>query len=137
MKLDLGLLILRIGIGGSMVFFHGWGKISNPGNWEKLGGSMSQFGITFMPAFWGFMAAFSEFGAAILIMLGLYFRTASVLLAFTMLTAALVHLNMDPASPNAGLKGASHALEFMVVFVALFFTGPGKHALVLRRPGND
>jgi hypothetical protein len=29
--------------------------------------------------------------------------------------------------------GASHALELMVVYVALFFTGPGKFAFKLGR----
>ncbi|MEZ4689878.1 MAG: DoxX family membrane protein [Ignavibacteria bacterium] len=59
---DLGILIIRIGIGISFILVHGLGKITGgPALWEKLGGAMSSFGINFLPTFWGFMAAFSEF----------------------------------------------------------------------------
>ncbi|MBU1948526.1 MAG: DoxX family membrane protein, partial [Candidatus Eisenbacteria bacterium] len=68
---DIGLLIIRIGIGLTVMTLHGYGKIKGgPGLWDNLGGAMSQFGITFAPKFWGFMAAFSEFGGSALLILG-------------------------------------------------------------------
>lgn len=127
---DIGLLILRIGIGLSMALFHGFGKISGGVEaWGRIGSNMSLFGITFWPVFFGFMAAFAEFVGSILIVLGLGFRTSCFLLACTMIVAAYVHLSLPPESAKAGWKGASHALEFLTVYIALFLTGPGKYAL--------
>lgn len=127
---DLGLLILRIGIGLSMALFHGFGKISGGVEaWAKIGSNMSLLGITLWPAFFGFMAAFAEFVGSILIVLGFGFRSACTLLAITMFVASYKHLSMPPDAAGAGWKGASHALEFLTVYVALFFTGPGKFAL--------
>ena len=129
-SVDWGLLLLRLGFGLSMAVFHGWGKITGgPDLWVRIGGSMSMFGLGFWPVFWGFMAAFSEFVGSILLILGLGFRIAAFLLAATMLVAAIKHLNLPPESAKAGWKGASHALEFLTVYVALFLSGPGKFAL--------
>ena len=127
---DLGLLILRLAIGASMAFLHGWGKISGgPARWERIGQAMGNLGIDFAPVFWGFMAGFAEFFCSLLLMVGLAFRPAAFMLAFTMFVAGLMHLNMPPENDNAGLLGASHALELMAVYVALFFIGPGRFSL--------
>jgi putative oxidoreductase len=132
-KTDLGLLVIRLGIGLSMALFHGWGKISSPDRWAGYGGQMERFGITFFPEFWGFMASFAEFGCSILIILGLFHRPATLLLAITMLVAAIRHITLPEDDPNSGFSGASHAMEFLVVYVALFLTGPGKFSLM---PGD-
>ena len=129
-NLDLGLLILRIGIGLSMMIFHGFGKVKGgPELWTKLGGTMENFGIDFLPVFWGFMAAFSEFFGSFLLVIGVLFRPAAFLLAATMVVAAFRHLNLPPGADGAGWSGASHALELLTVYVALFLTGPGKYKL--------
>lgn len=130
---DLGLLLLRVGIGVSMLALHGWGKISGgPEVWERVGGNMSHLGITAFPVVWGFLAAFSEFVGSILLILGLFFRPAALLLAFTMLVASLRHLSLPEGQPGSGWMGASHALELMTVYLALFLTGAGKLALGYR-----
>ncbi len=127
---DLGLLVLRIGIGLSMMIFHGLGKIKGgPEAWEKIGGNMANLGIDFFPVFWGFMASFSEFFGSFFILVGFFFRPATAILAFTMIVAAIVHLSLPAGAENAGLKGASHALELLTVYVALFLTGPGKYKI--------
>ncbi len=129
-KKDLGLLIVRIVIGFSMAAFHGWGKISSPERWAGIGERMELFGISFLPGFWGFMAGFSEFGGSILLILGLFFRPATTLLALTMLVAMTYHLSLPADNPNSGLNGASHAMELFAVYVALWFMGPGKYSLM-------
>ncbi len=121
---DFGLLILRIGIGG-MFIFHGAPKmLGGPEKWEKIGASMANVGIEFVPVFWGFMASFSEFIGGICIILGLFFRPACILLTITMTIAALGHL-----SRGDGLRGAAHAIEDGIVFLSLIFIGPGKYSL--------
>lgn len=127
---DLGLLVLRIGVGLSMMIFHGLEKIQGgPEKWERIGSNMGNLGIDFFPVFWGFMAAFSEFFGSFFIIVGFFFKPATALLAFTMIVAAVVHLSLPAGAENAGLKGASHALELLTVYVALFLTGPGKYKI--------
>ncbi len=125
---DLGLLIIRIGL-GIMFMIHGYPKITGgPEKWEMLGSAMKNFNITFAPAFWGFMAAFAEFGGAICIIGGFLFRPALAMLIFTMITAATMHyVNGD------GFGGYSHAVENGIAFLGLFFAGAGKYALKISR----
>ena len=121
---DTGLLILRIGM-GIMFMFHGAPKLfGGPEVWTKVGMAMGAVGITFMPVFWGFMAAISEFIGGLLILLGLLTRPASMLLFITMAVAASMHLGKGD-----GLGGASHAIEAAVVFLSLILIGPGKYSL--------
>ena len=135
---DWGLLLLRLVIGTSMAVLHGYAKISGgPESWTGLGGAMQELGISFLPAFWGFMAAFSEFFGSILLAVGLLFRPAAALLAVTMLVAVIRHLNIPAGEPGSGWNGASHALELLGVYVALTLTGPGRYALGLLGKGNS
>jgi len=123
-KLHLGLLLLRIGL-GIMFVLHGWPKLAGgPERWAGVGGAMSNYGITFAPTFWGFLAAVSEFGGGILLLLGLFFRPASIFLFFTMLVAATMHLQKGDA-----FSDYSHAIELAIVFFSLYFTGPGRYSL--------
>lgn len=125
---DVGLLILRLGFGLSMMLLHGYGKLTGgPEVWEKLGSQMSNLGINFLPVFWGFMAMFAEFFCSFFLILGVFVRSSSLLLIATMIVAAIRHLSLPEGADGSGIQGASHALEFLVVYVALFFTGPGKY----------
>jgi putative oxidoreductase len=121
---DLGLLILRIGI-GAMFMAHGFPKLSGgPSNWARIGASMANFGLDFAPTFWGLCAALAEFGGGLLLGLGLWTRPACLALAFTMLVASVKHW----AAGDSFVK-ASHAMELFVLFVAVLFVGPGKWSL--------
>ncbi len=120
----LGMLLLRIGIGG-MFILHGWPKLAGGiDQWESIGKTMEVVGIDFAPAFWGFMAGFSEAVGGLMLMLGLFWRPACLLLLITMLMATLRHVTGgDP------FNAYSHALESAILFLALYFTGPGKYSL--------
>ena len=121
-SVDLALLVLRVGIGISFVFVYGWAKITGGvGTWVDLGGNVAIFGITVWPAFWGFMAAITEFGGGILLILGLFFRPVLVLLLCVMTVAFASHL--------AAGEGPWHATEMATVFVALFMLGPGRYSI--------
>ncbi len=124
-KIDIALLILRIGFGFSMAYAHGWGKISGgTDKWLKLGGNMEDLGITFAPVFWGFMAAFAEFFGAILIGLGFFTKLGSFLLTFTMFVAFYMHINK-----GHGFGDAAHAFDLMCVSVFFLIAGAGKFSL--------
>ena len=121
-KKDIGILILRLGIGISFVFIHGWNKFfGGPESWARIGKAMPSFGIEFLPVFWGFMAALSEFGGGIV---GLFTRTTSFFMGFTMVVAFSKHLiNHDPWSK------VFYPVEMFSVFLALFILGAGKYSL--------
>jgi len=128
-----GLLLVRLGVGASIVAFHGYHKLmGGPELWAGIGGNMQHLHITWYPVFWGFMSAFAESVCSCLIIIGALFRPATLLLAFNMFVAALVHLHMSPEKANAGWMGASHALELMSIYLGLFFTGPGRFSLTMR-----
>jgi len=121
---DFGLLLLRVGL-GAMFIMHGYPKLlGGPEKWEAIGGAMKSMNITFFPVFWGFMAGMVETFGGIFLIVGLFFRPATVLLAFVMLTATLTHLGRGD-----GLGGASHAIELGIVFIGLLFVGPGKYSV--------
>lgn len=125
---DYGLLIIRVGIGILFLIF-GWPKISGgPEMWKGIGASMANIHVTFAPTFWGFMAAFAEFGGGICLILGFLFRPALAMLIFTMFIAALFHYKNGD-----GFQGYSHALEFAIIFLGFFISGPGKLALKITR----
>ena len=122
---DFGLLILRVGVGLMSFYVHGLPKLmAGPEMWEKVGGAMGKFGITFYPVFWGFMAALSEGLGGILLTVGIGTRLAAAFMAATMTVASTQHLmSGDP------LSKASHAIELGIVFLALMWLGSGKYAL--------
>lgn len=121
---DVGLLILRVGI-GVMFMIHGVPKLmGGPEKWAMLGGTMKSIGIDFAPAGWGFMAAISESGGGMLLALGFFTRPACFLLLNTMIVAACMHLRKgDP------FVAYSHAVEAGILFLSLLFIGPGKYSL--------
>jgi putative oxidoreductase len=121
---DAGLLILRIGL-GIMFMYHGAPKLfGGPEFWTKVGGAAGNFGLSFMPAFWGFMAAVAEFGGGLFLLLGVLYIPACVLLVIDLIVASSTHF-----SAGQGLAGASHAIEGAIVFLSLIFIGPGRYNL--------
>jgi len=121
---DAGILVLRLGF-GIMFMFHGFPAImGGTEEWEKTGAEMQQFGINFLPVFWGFMAAFAEFGGGILLILGLFTRISSALLFITLVVASVSHLSKDPT-----LLAAAHPIEDAIVFLSLIIIGPGRYSL--------
>ncbi len=121
---DLGLLVMRVGL-GVMFINHGAPKMfGGPEGWRGVGGAMGNLGVTFAPEMWGFLAALAEFGGGICLVLGLAMRPACLMMAFTMLVAAIHHLKAGD-----GIDGASHAIESGVAFVGLLVLGPGKYSV--------
>jgi putative oxidoreductase len=123
---DCGLLLLRVGIGLMFVTVHGFPKISGGAEtWAGLGKTFNSVtGISFIPVFWGFMAAISEFGGGICLITGILFRPACALMLFTMLVAVTMNIR-----GGYGFSGASQALELGIVLLSLIFIGSGRFTL--------
>lgn len=131
---EAGLLLLRLGIGGLFVFYHGPAKMfGGPEVWAEFGKVLPLLGadriftllhIPFSPVFWGFMAAFAEFVGGILLILGLCTRLAAVLMLIDMAVASSAHLVQ-----GQGFAVAAHPVALGIVFLSLIVIGSGCYSL--------
>ena len=121
---DIGLLILRVGI-GMMFIIHGYPKITGGTlAWGSLGRTMNIFGINAFPVFWGFLSAFAEFFGGIFLIAGLLFRPFCALMMLNMVVATSSHIYQ-----GANFVTLSHAMELAILFFCLVLIGPGKYKL--------
>ena len=121
---DFGLLVLRIGL-GTMMVLHGYPKlIKGPETWIKLGKAMENFGVSFYPLGWGLAATLTELLGGILMVIGLGFRLACLLLLFVMIVATTAQL-----SRGETISSTTHTIELASVFFGLLFVGPGRFSL--------
>ncbi len=121
---NIGLLILRLSIGGLMLF-HGIHKLIN--GVDGLVGMFSNMGL---PGFVAYGVYIGEFLAPILIIIGYRTKLASLFVAATMLVATFA------AHADDLLKIGDHgewALELIGLYLfgslSIFFLGAGKFAL--------
>lgn len=122
---DLGLLIIRAGIGALFMIVHGFPKLAGGvDKWESVGKAVSYLGIKFGYPAWGFAAATAETLGGLLLILGFAHRPAALALFVTMCVAAIwKHY------PFAGWDASAHPTAMAIVCLGLFFTGPGKLSL--------
>jgi len=112
---DLGLLVLRLGLGGVMLT-HGFQKLSNYDAMLTKFADPFGFGITLSVL----LAIFAELFCSLGIMLGLATRLAAIPLIVTMATAFFIIHGNDP------MMKKELALIYLIGFVALLLTGPGR-----------
>lgn len=121
---SVGLLILRLGIGGLMLT-HGWGKLQMvlAGDFDKFGDPIGLgSGVSLV------LTVIAEFVAPLLIILGLATRIAAVFPVVAMGVAALIVHRADPWLMGEGAS-KEPALLFLIPFLALVFTGAGRISL--------
>lgn len=133
---SIGLLILRLGIGGYLLT-HGWGKVQmlRAGQFEMMG---DPIGLGSRLSLW--LVMFAEFVCSLLVMAGLATRLAALPVAFAMGVAAFVAHARDPwtmegaarlffAGQTKMMLAKEPALIFLIVFLALAFTGAGRFSV--------
>lgn len=115
------LLLLRLVVGVAMMY-HGSGKIQNPFGWMGPEGP---------PAILQGLAALSEFGGGLALILGLLTPLAMLGLACTMAVATHFHaiIKGDPFVNLTGGSSFELALVFFTVAVMFIVVGPGKFSL--------
>ncbi|HCO68014.1 MAG TPA: DoxX family protein [Dysgonomonas sp.] len=123
-EVNIGLLILRIGVGGLMLL-HGIYKLFN-----GIGAIEQQIIDMGMPAFFAYGVYIGEVLAPILIIIGLAARPAALVLATNCIVAMLMVHSADIFSLNAQ-GGWSVELLGLYLFgsITLIFTGAGRYAV--------
>ena len=115
---DLGLLVLRLGLGGIMLT-HGFGKLTNFAAMTDKFADPFGLGMTVSLV----LAVFAEFFCSLGLIVGLATRLAVIPLIVTMATAFfIIHAN-DPFMKK------ELALVYLVGYVGLGFMGAGRLSL--------
>lgn len=122
---NLGLFVVRVGVGGLLAVGHGYGKMFGGGfgPGEALVGGLEQLGVP-APLLSAWLTTIAEFVGASLLALGLFTRPAALMVAINMAVAAFVGHQHDPvfgAPPSKEL-----ALLYLLPSVMLLFTGAGR-----------
>jgi putative oxidoreductase len=117
---DIGLLVLRLGVGLLMAFSHGLGKLQ-----KLFAGGEIKFPDPMGIGSWAslLLAGGTEFVASLCLAIGLMTRLVTIPLAFTMLIAVFViHLD-DPFGKK------EFGLLYLIPYITLFFAGPGRFSV--------
>lgn len=122
--IDLGLLLLRIGVGITFVIVGSPKMMGGPEEWEEIGTHAAYIGITAWPMFWGFVITVAEFFGGFLLMLGLFFRPALVVL----LLSTIITISSS-IGQSAEFVYTANAIAVGFIFLSMFFTGSGRYSL--------
>ena len=122
---DLASLILRVGLGFFMVFGHGLGKL------QMLISGEIQFAALFglSPAINLTLAVLAEFFAALLVMIGLKTRLASIPVILTMAVAVFIVHFSDPLFAASGGGSKEFAAIYLIGYLGILLLGSGKYSL--------
>jgi putative oxidoreductase len=118
LSIDVGLLLFRVAAGGLMLF-HGAPKLfSFSERWHKFSNP-----IGLGPELSFICCVFAEFFCAVFVMTGAFTRLALVPLLINMIVIVFIVHGAD------SIKSKETAVFFLIAFVGLFFTGPGKFSI--------
>jgi len=118
-SLPVGIGLLRISFGLMLTFVHGWGTFKGFINGVKDFPDPIGLGSRFSMGLMGF----SEFICALLVAFGIYMRLALIPIITGFLVAFFIFHSGDPF----GTK--EMAFHYLIVFLVLFLTGPGKYTM--------
>ncbi|WGL61326.1 DoxX family protein [Pigmentibacter sp. JX0631] len=121
-KMDFMLLLIRLFFGYAFIM-HGYGKILSPFSWMGEDSSV--------PGVLQALAAISEFGGGIAIILGLFSRLSSIGIACTMAVAIYSSKFIFGLELIGKKGGPSYELAAIYFLLSLLFlvAGPGKLSL--------
>ncbi len=128
LSIDAGLLILRLCC--ALMLLHGWPKFidfkENSGDWPDP----FHVGTTVSYA----LTVFAELFCSVFVVLGLFTRIALVPLIICLI---VIVFNVHGGDP---LEDKEHGLLYLLIYLSLFLTGPGKYSLdslIEKRWKND
>src|SRR6478736_332133 len=117
---NLGLLVLRLWLGGAMLLLHGWDKITHYGKLSKEFPDLLHIGS---PAANLVLAIFAEVVCSALLAVGFITRFAALTLAINLAVAFTLvhHLKLAGDPPNGEM-----AFIYLAGYVTLMIAGPGR-----------
>lgn len=119
---DFGLLILRLVFGMVLIYGHGFEKLFVIFSGQEIQ-FMNPIGIGANTSF--HLAAFAEGICAILLILGLLSRVASLVLTINFIVIFIFHAFIV----GDGFEVLELRFFYLFTFIALTFTGPGRYSL--------
>jgi len=130
---DIGKLLLRLAIGGTLLF-HGVFKIQQGVAW--IAGPLGEFGL---PGFLAYGTYLAEVVAPILILLGIWTRPAALVVAFDLFMAIVLVLRpqLFTVKEMGGGWGVELEALFLLGALALVFLGAGKYRLTRAESALD
>ncbi|CUV65713.1 putative DoxX family protein [Sulfurovum sp. enrichment culture clone C5] len=124
MQTDMGKLLLRIMLGGLMLF-HGIGKLSHGIDFVK--GTLTANGLPEMMAYGVYVG---EIIAPLMLLIGFKSRIAGAIIAFNMIMALfLVHSNELLRISDTGGLTIELQLFYLFSSIAIILLGSGKYAV--------
>ncbi len=114
---SIGLLILRVGV-ALLMMTHGFAKLSN---FSAMSAMFDPIGLG--GAFSLSLVIFAEVLCSIALLVGLFTRAAMIPLIINFLVAVFVAHGSDP------LAVKEPAIFYLVTYIAILFTGPGKYSI--------
>lgn len=126
LDVDTGKLIVRLSVGGLMLF-HGIAKIMHPGALDFIGGMLSGYGL---PAVLAYGVYIGEVVAPLMVIIGFKARLGGVIMAVNMLFALLLAHTGDffSLSEHGGWM-VELQMFYLLSALAVVFLGSGSRAL--------
>ena len=119
---NLGLLALRLGAGGLLLYGHGWGKLMHFS--ERAAAFANPIGLGASASF--VLVVFAEVVCAALVMIGFLTRLSTIPLIIFFTVAGFIQHAADPWAKR------ELAFIYAVPFLTLLLTGPGRFSLDAR-----
>ncbi len=125
----VGLLLARL-VFGVGIAFHGWSKIQNPFGWMGPDAPV--------PSILQALAALSEFGGGVALIIGLLTPLAMLGLSVTM-AVAITTVHLAQGHPFVARGGPSYELATLYLGFALLIilVGPGRYSIDARLFGRS
>lgn len=125
---DFALLLLRVWVGSCVLLLHGWGKLTrfseNSAHFMNFLGLGSRFSYA--------LCTFAEFFCSGLLILGLFTRSAALVLAINMAVAfMLAHKSVLKGGGNGEL-----AFTYLAAYLVIFFAGGGRFSVDAKTGGK-
>lgn len=118
---SIAVLLLRL-VSGTALMFHGWGKIQDPFHWLDKAPNPP-------PGILQALAALSEFGGGLGIVLGLLTPLCCLGVLCTMAYATYTHVSRGDPFVSKGGGSYELALLYLVISVVLLLLTPGPYSL--------
>ena len=122
-NIEIARLLLRMSL-GVLILFHGVHKVI-----YGIGGVQSMLSASDLPTILAYGVYVGEIIAPIFIILGLYARVASLVLAFNMLVAIFLAYGFSFSIAKYGGLSFESPLIFMIMSILVSLLGSGKYGV--------